>query len=250
MGLDIAHAIDPIAFADACGFATDPWQGDLLCSGSRRVLMLCSRQSGKTTVTALKSLHVAQYEPGSLIVLLAPAQRQSAEMLRSIKIMHRHLDNAVPIKAESVLKLEFENDSRVLALPGGDADGKTIRGLAGARLVVVDEAARVPDDLLAAARPMIATNKNGALIALTTPAGRRGWFFDAWHSNDDWKRVRVPVSMCPRISKEFLAEELKALGPSRFAEEYELAFIDEDTAAFSTAIIDAAFDPDVRPLWI
>jgi hypothetical protein len=172
-------------------------------------------------------------------------------MLRSIKLMHRHLDNGVPLKTESVLKLELENDSRILALPGGESDGRTIRGLAGARLIIVDEAARVPDELFAAIRPMLATRSDGAMILLSTPAGRRGAFYELWHNNDPtWHRVRVPASDCPRISKEFLAEELRELGAARFSEEYELAFIDSDTSAFSTAIIDSAFTSEVSTLWI
>src|SRR5262249_1174887 len=89
IGRDMACALDAARFALECGITPDPWQAKLLCSTSRRVLMLCSRQSGKSTTTALKALHTGLYEPGSLIVLLAPAQRQSAEMLRSIKMMHR-----------------------------------------------------------------------------------------------------------------------------------------------------------------
>jgi hypothetical protein len=247
---DLHLAMDPVAFAEACGISPDPWQADLLRTDPRRALLNCSRQSGKTTVTGLKALHTALFESASLIVLLAPAQRQSAEMLRTIKLMHRRLDDAVPMKAESVLKIEFENDSRILALPGGESDGRTIRGLAGARLIIVDEAARVPDELFAAVRPMLATNADGALILLSTPAGRRGAFYDLWHDGDPtWHRVRVPASECPRISPAFLAEELKALGQARFSEEYELAFLDSDTSAFSTAIIDAAFDETVKPLW-
>ena len=97
---------------------------------------------------------------------------------------------------------------------------------------------------------MIATT-NGSLILLSTPAGRRGTFFDIWHNGDPaWERVRVPASDCPRITPEFLEEEKRALGAARYAEEYELAFIDNDTMAFSTSIIDAAFnDPGVLPLW-
>ena len=57
-----------------------------------------------------------------------------------------------------------------------------MRGYAAADLVIIDEAARVEDDLISAFRPMLATS-NGRLIALTTPAGKRGWFFDAWHGD-------------------------------------------------------------------
>jgi hypothetical protein len=153
------------------------------------------------------------------------------------------------LRAESVLKVELANGSRVLALPGGE-QGKTIRGLAGARLIIVDEAARVEDELLAAVRPMLATRSDGAFVMLSTPAGKRGFFYDVWHDGDPkWTRVRVPASECPRISKEWLAEELKALGAARFSEEYELAFIDADSSAFPSSIIDRAFTKELLPLW-
>jgi hypothetical protein len=147
-----------------------------------------------------------------------------------------------------VLKAEMENGSRILALPGTE---KTVRGYAKADLVVIDEAARVEDELIAAVRPMMATTEGGGrLIALTTPAGKRGWFFEAWTGTQDWHRVRVTAEDCPRISKEFLAEELRELGAQRFSEEYGLAFLDPDEAVFPTAIIDRAFsNKGVLPLW-
>src|SRR5690606_25999043 len=100
-----------------------------------------------------------------------------------------------------------------------------------------------------AVRPMLATNARGSLVALTTPAGRRGWFFEAWHGDADWHRVRVSAEQCPRITPGFLAEELRALGAARYSEEYGLAFLDDDASAFPTAVIDRAFTDEVRPLW-
>jgi hypothetical protein len=244
MARDLARALDPVIFAGDCGMTPDPWQADLLRSSARRALLLCSRQSGKSTVTALLALYVAAFEAG-LIVIVSPSQRQSAEMLRTVKRFLVNWDDGPALLAESVLKLEFANGARILALPGTE---KTIRGIAGAALIVIDEASRVEDELLAAVRPMLATT-NGRLIALTTPAGKRGWFFEAWHGDSDWQRIRVAASDCPRISKEFLAEELKELGAMRFSEEYELQFVDSDEQAFPTAIIDAAFVHEVTPLW-
>ena len=96
---------------------------------------------------------------------------------------HSHLDGAPALLGESALKTEFANGSRILALPGTE---RTIPGLAGAALVIIDEASRVEDELLAAVRPMLATTAGGGrLIALTTPAGKRGWFFDAWTGGND-----------------------------------------------------------------
>jgi hypothetical protein len=165
--------------------------------------------------------------------------------VRTIRRFLGELRDAPALQSESALKLEFANGARILALPGTE---KTIRGIAGAALIVIDEASRVEDELLAAVRPMLATT-NGRLVALTTPAGRRGWFFQSWHGDSDWQRIRVAASNCPRISKEFLADELKELGPQRFSEEYELCFLDNDEAVFPQAVIAAAFTTEVQPLW-
>lgn len=243
---DFARAVDPVLFALDCGITPDEWQANLLTSSARRVLLLASRQSGKTTTTALIALHCAVYEPGALVVVVSPSQRQSAEMLRTIKGLHANLVGAPELANESVLKLEFAHGSRILALPGTE---KTIRGLAGVSLVIIDEAARVDDELLAAVRPMLATKADGRLIALTTPAGKRGFFYEAWHGDGDWLHIEVPASQCPRISKEFLDEEFKELGAARFSEEYGLEFRDNEEAVFPVAVIERAFTNEVDPLW-
>jgi hypothetical protein len=240
----MVHSVDPVAFAESCGITPDSWQASLLRSDARRALLLCSRQSGKSTVTALLGLHCAMYQAGT-VVIASPSLRQSTEMLRTVRGFLAVLGASDVVLAESVTKLEFKNGARILATPG---DEKTIRGISGVSLVIVDEAARVEDELLAAVAPMLATT-NGRLIALTTPAGKRGWFHDQWHGDNDWLCIKVAASDCPRISKKFLGEELKNLGAMRFSEEYSLTFVDNDESAFPTAVIDAAFTSDVVPLW-
>jgi Terminase large subunit, T4likevirus-type, N-terminal len=247
IAMDIACAVDPVLFARACSIEPDEWQAKLLRERPRRSLLLCSRQSGKSTTTALMALWSAIFEPPALVLLVSPSQRQSAELFRTVMLFHSKLDRVPALNMQSVLRAEFVNGSRILALPGTE---RTIRGYAKADLVVIDEAARVEDELLAAVRPMLATSSDGGrLIALTTPAGKRGWFFDAWTGADDWHRTRVTAKDCPRITQEFLDEELRELGQQRFSEEYGLEFLDPDEAVFPTAIIDAAFTPEVAPLW-
>jgi hypothetical protein len=51
--------------------------------------------------------------------------------------------------AESALRLELANGSRIVSLPGS---GETVRGYSAPRLVIVDEASRVPDELMGANR--------------------------------------------------------------------------------------------------
>ena len=246
LATDLSSALDPVLFANDCGLLPDPWQAKLLQERPARSLLLCSRQSGKSTITALLALWTAIYEPPALVLLLSPSQRQSGELFRTVIGFHSKLEGAPRLTSESTLRAELENGSRIIALPGTE---RTVRGYAAADLLVIDEAARVEDDLLAAVRPMMATKSQGRLIALTTPAGQRGWFFSSWSKGEEWARVKVAARDCPRISKEFLDEELRELGAARFSEEYELEFRDDLEAVFPVAVIERAFSNEVAPLW-
>jgi len=240
---DLALALDPVLLARRAGLDPDPWQADVLRSTAPRRLLNCSRQSGKSTVAAIRAVHAALYEPGSLVLLLSPALRQSQELFRKCLDVYRALDHPEPPEAESVLRLELANGSRVVALPGKEG---TIRGYSGVRRLIVDEASRVPDDLYRSVRPMLAVS-GGDPDAMSTPFGTRGWWYEAWRSDEPWQRVEVPATQCPRISAAFLAEERRTLGAWWYAQEYECRFMDAADAVFRAADIQAAFTPDAPP---
>src|SRR5205085_9545029 len=84
LALDLAHALDPVAFVqDRLKFEPDPWQASLLRSRAPWILLNCCRQSGKSTTTAAFALHTAIYNPG-LILLVSPSLRQSKELFAKI----------------------------------------------------------------------------------------------------------------------------------------------------------------------
>ena len=117
---DLKLALDRRAFARALGLEPDPWQEELLRSTSDRVLLNCSRQSGKSTMTAVIALHRALYHPGSLILCLAPALRQSQELFGKVLGFYRDLGRPVTPQAERKPSLEPENGSRIVTLPGSE----------------------------------------------------------------------------------------------------------------------------------
>src|ERR671911_508975 len=204
---DLKLALDRAAFAKRLGLEPDPWQEDLLRSISERVLLNCCRQSGKSTMTGIIALHRALYHPGSLILCLAPALRQSQELFGKIAGFYRDLGRPVAPQGERKLSLELENGSRIVTLPGTE---KTIRGFSGVDLLIVDEASRVADELYYATRPTLAVS-GGRLIMMSTPWGCRGVFHQEWVEGIGWERYEIPASECPRISEAFLEEERKTL---------------------------------------
>src|SRR5215211_5428023 len=187
---DLKLALDRVSFARRLGLGPDPWQENLLRSASERVLLNCCRQSGKSTMSATIALHRALYHPGSLILCLAPALRQSQELFSKMAGFYRDLGRPVSAVTERKLSLELENRSRIITLPGSE---KTIRGFSGTSLLILDEAARVEDELYFAVRPMLAVS-GGALMMLSTPHGKRGVFYEEWIGGHGWERYEVPAS--------------------------------------------------------
>ncbi len=227
------------------GLEPDPWQEDLLRSTSDRVLLNCCRQSGKSTMTGVIALHRALYHPGSLILCLAPALRQSQELFGKVLGFYRDLDRPIPAQAERKLSLELGNGARIVTLPGTD---KTIRGFSGAALLIVDEASRVADELYFAIRPMLAVS-GGALMMLSTPHGKRGVFFEEWTGGFGWERYEVPAAECPRIPPQFLEEERRSLPDRIYRQEYCCEFTETDDQVFGHDLVRACVSPDVAPLF-
>ena len=241
---DIARALDPCALAAAIGMDPDPWQADVLRSDHPRILLNVARQCGKSVTCATKAVHVAVYEPGSLILCLSPSQRQSGELFKKITATYKALGRPVPSDAESATTLVLENGSRIVSLPGTEG---TVRSYSAVRLLLVDEASRVDDETIAATRPMLAVS-GGQLIALSTPAGRRGWWYEAWQDGGNvYKRVRVPASECPRISAAFLAEEKASMGDYYFAQEFQCSFEASDAQLISEATLKAMWSARCAP---
>lgn len=241
---DLACALDPVAFARRAGIEPDPWQCDVLRSPARQLLLNCSRQAGKSTITACLAVWTAMYRPGSLVLIFAPGQRQAVELFKKVLGFARMVET-FDADAESSQRVELSNGSRVVALPGS---AETVRGYSAPALIVVDEAAFVEDELRFAVAPMLATS-GGRFIGLSTPWGKRGWWHKAWaEGGDDWQRIEVPATACPRISTTFLEQERRNLPAHRFASEYECAFVDTEDSVFASDLLRAAVTPDLTPI--
>jgi hypothetical protein len=272
------------------GIALDPWQLDLSQESARQVLVCCSRQSGKSQTAAVLALKTALTPPELLhdkrpatVLLISRAQRQSAELLRKVRELYRAARGERlrksgkpwrPLRvrqwqdqeeadallsdpgSDSVLTLELANGARVISLPGTH---DTIVGYSAITLLVIDEAARTGDDLYRLVRPMLAVS-HGQLVALSTPFGKRGWFWEAYNRCEDlkqrgvpeetwpWRRYVVKAEECPRIMPDFLEEERIEIGERWFRQEYLCSFEDTVEQVFSHQDIHSAVSKEITPL--
>jgi hypothetical protein len=241
---DLACALDPAKVMHFAGMKPDAWQARLLRSDAGRILLLCARQSGKTSATAALAASTALFSPGALVLLLSPSLRQSQELFRTVTLMLRAVAQDCA-ELESMSRLELPNRSRILSLP---ASPDTIRGLSKVNLLVLDEAAWVEGELYFAVRPMLAVSQ-GRIVAMSTPNGRQGWFYEAWtNGGAHWQRIEVTAADCPRITPSFLAAERIAMPDWRFRQEYLCEFVDADSSVFMSDLVSAAICEDVTPL--
>lgn len=242
---DLALALDPALFMAAAGMEPDPWQAAFLRSMTARSLIMCSRQTGKSTTIAALAVHTARYRPRALVLIVAPSQRQSHELFRKATQFYQ-MAGPVDPEAESAQRLELENGSRIVALSG---NAHTVRGYSAPDLVILDEAAWINDELFHGVTPMLAAG--GRLIAMTTPFGQRGWFWRMWQEGGDlWHRVRVTADDSPRITPSFLAAERASKPEWRIRQEYFCEFVDTDEQLIGSGLIAAAMSRNVTPLLV
>jgi hypothetical protein len=185
----------------------------------------------------------------SLVLLLSPSLRQSAELFLKVMALYRDLGRPIPTvrPRDNALKLELGNGSRVISLPGTEA---TIRGYSGAKLLVIDEAARVSDELYLAVRPMLAVS-GGSLVCVSSAYAKMGFFFEEYtNGGDRWERYEIKATECPRIKPEFLEEERATMGELFFNREYGCQFSEATDAVFRDVDIQAALSDDLEPFFV
>ena len=235
---DVKTGLDPVDFARRrLGFEPDRLQAEVLRSESKRLLLNCSRQWGKSTVAAIAALHRAWFRRGSLVVVTGPSERQAAEFVRKVRDFLARL--GVKARGDGQNKsVVLPNGSRIVGVPSKPS---TVRGFSGVSLLIIDEAAHAPDELYLAMRPVLAAS-GGDLWCLSTPNGKRGFFWEAWTKGGEaWTRVMAPATECSRISKEFLEEERRTHPDNWFRQEYGCEFVQDFEGLFDMELVDAAF---------
>ena len=233
---------------DVLGWIPDKFQIDALDADTQEKILNWCRQTGKTSVASILVSHQARFKKKSLSLIISATQRQAGILQKRVQTCilgaSRHgwryvkgmdlpadpLDENSKMVRCSVLSMELGNGSEVVSVP---ASPDTVRGYSP-DLLVLDEAARIPDLVYDAIRPMMATHPC-RMFVISTPAGRRGWYYREWISEDmSWFRSSVAADQCPRITPEFLKKErLTMSSDAMFRQEYLCEFVEMEGSLFN-----------------
>jgi hypothetical protein len=227
---------------DVSGGSLDPWQQAVMRSDEKALLLLTSRQVGKSHVVSLRAAYRAKFLRRRVGVL-SPTQRQSGIVFSRAKGWVL-ADGKSRVDRQTMTQIELEGGGAVIAFPG-DRPDLSIRGDTLDDLIV-DEAAYIKDALIAAATPTTAARPDANITYLSSPAGARGAFYKAWQEEGFWHKVTVRAEDCSRISPDFLERERGRLGPL-FAQEYECQFLATPGGVFDPLAIDDLFSGTPQP---
>ena len=219
----------------------DDWQEAVLHT-SGNICLRSGRQVGKSTVVSIKAAEYALNNPGSTILVIAHVERQSYLMFEKIfSYLHDHYRRRICSgkKKPTKSKLTLTNGSVIYSLPTG-LSGHGIRGYT-VDLLIADEAAFIPQDVWAAVTPMLAVT-GGKMVLLSTPFGKRGYFYDCFN-DPSFTKFHVSSEDCPRMDKENLKIQKDRLTKVQYAQEYLGEFVDELQQFFPSELIKKCMVP-------
>ena len=232
---------------ETLGLPLDEWQATFVDDPGKRKAVLGARQCGKSTAVAGMAVHRMLSQPECKVIVVAASKRQSALLVEKCKWMLRKAGiRKVPGDGANAHSVVLWNGSTIVGLP---CSAPTIRGFT-ADLLVMDEAAYIPDVVYAASRPMLAATQ-GDLVVMSSAHEPVGFFWELMtrERGTNWLRKVVKARDVPRFSAEFLAEERRELGHEVYSREYDCEFGDVGSGIFQRAVVQKALSDDVTPLF-
>jgi len=236
-----AHSFNGAAFArSVLNWSPDARQSTVLSTGARRVILNCSRQWGKSTVAASKLTHVACTRPGCCLVIVSENLSQTAEVFQKIDRFLAIAGVAVKSERGKTFARVLPNGARLIGLASRE---EAVRGYT-ADFVFLDEAARIPDEVVDALLPVIAV-RNGDWWMASTPLGRRGRFYEMWahETGPDVLKVSAPWTQNPRLAPGYVERIRSIRGEAFVKQEFECQFVENGQFVFGDEQVNAVVVP-------
>ena len=202
---------------------------------------LAARQTSKSTTITIEILHSVIFNEGFEVGIVAQAPGTAAEILKRVRTAYELLPRWMQIGVEEWQKGSFvlENKSNVFF---ASALSDKLRGKS-LNHVLVDEAAFVKDmdGFFTATFPTISRSKVAKFTIISTPNGRRGYFYDNWvkatKGKNDFFTFMVKWYHVPE-EDDFKEKEMARVGALRFRQERNCEFIGSSDSLINPLIIE------------
>ena len=203
-------------------------------------VLACGRRWGKTEVIAAEIALTLLAGTARQVLLVAPSQEQA--MLgfeRTLEFLHRA--GARPTVRRTPAPTLVLGDSRLWARSVARG-GMFLRGRK-AHLIIVDEAAYVPEAVVAEVLTPMLADTGGRLALISTPRGKNYFYRYYLQGQEDGIRVwsmRSPSWHNPLLSPTILQMQASMMTQRQYQIEYGAAFLDAEGQVFRTEWVDRA----------
>jgi hypothetical protein len=187
-------------------------------------VIAAARRTGKSTLAEVLSIWTALRERNVVVLILSATQEASRRMTESIAatLNARSVTRGAVVEDYST-RIRLTNGSQIISLP---ASQRQVRGYGkGVRLVILDEAGFMPQELWAAAHYVALDERpNSRLLLLGTPWGSADhWFrqaFQAGIANEpDHSAFNWTYKANPRLDHAYLERQRERVSPQEYAAE-------------------------------
>lgn len=213
---------------------------DLIHRDDIRTLVLCwSRQCGKSVFAEIMLLEYMLTRPGTFSAYVSPTfslgKKVFSEMLKL-------LNQTGMIRRSNAgdLTIETINDSTLKFFSIESA--QSIRGHTVSGILIIDEAAYLPDALPNGEEPWanvlypLTKARNPKVLVISTPAGRRGFFWDFWNRAEKGEKGLACLKrtiMDDDLATPEQVEDLRSSMPeAAFRQEFMVEFMDDSVSYF------------------
>jgi hypothetical protein len=197
---------------------------------NRRVIIMESRQAGKTTTAAAYILWYTLFQESKQVAVLANKDKTAREILSRYQLMYENLPLWMQqgIKTWNKGDIELENGSKVFtaATTASGIRGKSVN------MLYIDEAAIIPnniaDQFFTAVYPVVSAGMTTKILITSTPLGyNHFWKFwnDAENGRNGFTPLFIPYWEIPGRDEKWAEEQKKVLGEIKYNQEVLCKFL-------------------------
>ncbi|MCD6551018.1 terminase family protein [Thermotoga sp.] len=224
-------------FLGDIGFKPHPGQYDAFMSDARFKILCNGRRWGKSLYSAIEILpYVFMKEKRVWIVgptyeLAQKVFREVYKYVRPRKFLWEANGRCVNSKSE--MRIITNLGTEIVGKSADNPDSLIGEGL---DLLIVDEAARIKEEVWNEALRPTLSDRSGRAIIISTPKGRN-WFFRMWTRGKDpnfpeYQSWQHPSSENPYLKPEEIEEARRTLPERAFRQEFLAEFLDDTGGVF------------------
>lgn len=224
---------------------------------SRFVVLLASRQIGKSTLLTIYALWIACFNEDQNILIVANKESTAINIFKRVRLAYEQLPNYLKPGAVEYGKtsMTLGNGSSIgISTTSSDAG----RG-SSVNCLILDELAFIDNHLVEqfwrSVYPIISSSKKSKIFIASTPNGTDNLFYElyngAMENKNDWKAERVDWWEVPGRDEEWREKTIRSLGSvEAFDQEFGNVFLQTGESSVNEKMFEEMKTEIKEPLYV